>query len=71
MEKSIEFKLTDEFIPLVSLLKITGLFATGGQAKIAIEQGEILVDGEVEFRKRMKIRSGQTVSYADRRIQVI
>lgn len=69
--KSIEFELKDEFIPLVSLLKTTNLFSTGGRAKIAIEQGEILVEGEVEFRKRRKIRKGMSVQHGASSINVI
>ena len=71
MSQCFEFKLTDEFIPLVSLLKITGLFSTGGQAKIAIEQGEILVDGEAEYRKRRKIRQGMMIQHGDSSIRVL
>ncbi|NQT26916.1 RNA-binding S4 domain-containing protein [candidate division KSB1 bacterium] len=67
----IEFELKDEYIELVKLLKITGLFSTGGQAKIEIEYGEIQVDREIEFRKRRKIRKGMSVRYGGSTVLVV
>lgn len=60
-----------EYIELNNLLKLTGFCASGGLAKLAVDQGEVLVNGQVELRKRCKIRSGQVVSYAGQQIQVI
>ena len=57
-----EFKLEGrEYIELNDLLKVTGLFASGGLAKTAIAEGRVTVDGQVEQRRRCKIRSGQIV----------
>ncbi|MEO3810358.1 RNA-binding S4 domain-containing protein [Sphaerisporangium sp. B11E5] len=56
------FRLRTEYIPLCDLLKACDITETGGSAKLLIADGEILVDGEVELRKRAKIRPGQTVS---------
>ncbi len=52
-----------EFIELKNLLKVMSLVETGGEAKAAIENGEVKVDGEVETRKGRKVRAGQTVVY--------
>ncbi|WP_433431077.1 RNA-binding S4 domain-containing protein [Nonomuraea sp. CA-141351] len=57
-----EFELRSEYIPLCDLLKYCGITETGGMAKHLIAEGLVLVDGEVELRKRAKIRSGQVVS---------
>ncbi len=66
-----EFKLeVNEFIELNSLLKVMGLFGTGGMANVAITEGLVKVDGKTELRKRCKIRKGQTVEYGDRKIVV-
>jgi ribosome-associated protein len=40
-------------------------------AKIEIENGLVSVDGTVEYRKRCKIRNGQTVEYGGRTINVV
>ncbi|MGW4955875.1 RNA-binding S4 domain-containing protein [Nonomuraea sp. NPDC004186] len=57
-----DFELRSEYIPLCDLLKYCGITETGGTAKLLIAEGLVLVDGEVELRKRAKIRSGQVVS---------
>ena len=67
----IDFELAEhDYIELHSLLKVTGLCASGGMAKLLIAAGKVRVDGEVETRKRRKIRAGQVVAYDDQRIAV-
>jgi len=57
----IEFPLRTEVIDLLQLLKATGLCATGGEAKWAVEEERVRVNGDVEFRKRRKLRGGDVV----------
>ena len=57
----IEFQLRTDIIDLLQLLKATGLCATGGEAKWAVEEGRVRVNGEVELRKRRKLRVGDVV----------
>jgi len=59
-----------EYIELNSLLKLTGITGSGGMAKILIADGQVMVDGEIELRKRCKIRSGQVVTFQDETIEV-
>jgi len=61
----------EEFIPLQSLLKLSGLCDTGGEAKHAIVGGEVKVDGEVETRRGKKITAGQNVSFKGKTVQVL
>ena len=65
-----EFELTDEYIELFKLLKVVNVAATGGHGKLLIEDGLVLLNGEVEFRKRAKIRKGDTVECEGARISV-
>jgi len=65
------FELSGDYIELNKLLKASGLCETGGVAKIVIENGLVIVDGTVEYRKRCKIRNGQTVEYDGHSIQVV
>ncbi|WP_043634062.1 RNA-binding S4 domain-containing protein [Nonomuraea candida] len=58
----LEFELASDYIPLCDLLKYCGITETGGMAKHLVAEGLVAVDGEVELRKRAKIRSGQVVS---------
>lgn len=50
-------------ICLDNFLKITGLVATGGQAKLLIQSGEVTVNDEVETRRRRKLVAGDTVEF--------
>lgn len=71
MEKTVfKLKPTDEFIELNKLLKITGLAQTGGHAKITIDEGSVLVNGEVELRRRKKLRQGDIVVCENKHIEI-
>lgn len=66
-----EFQLEgEEFILLQALLKAAGLCDTGGDAKHAIVEGEVTVDGEIETRRGKKIRAGQSVTYSGKTVTV-
>ncbi|MBW2560625.1 MAG: RNA-binding S4 domain-containing protein [Deltaproteobacteria bacterium] len=65
------FEFSGDYIELNKLLKASGLCGTGGMAKIEIENGLVSVDGTVEYRKRCKIRNGQSVAYGGRTINVV
>ena len=71
MADLIDFELRGEFIPLDALLKTTGVASSGGAAKAMVAAGEVQVDGQLELRKRCKIRSGQRITVAGRTIRVM
>ncbi len=59
-----EFSLDgQEFIELNRLLKLMSVVSSGGEANMFISNGEVLVNGEVELRKRNKIRAGFKVKF--------
>ena len=60
-----------EFVELCNLLKLLGLCSSGGSAKMAISDGRVSVEGQVELRKRCKIRSGQVVEFDGQQITII
>lgn len=49
-------------IELCQLLKFGGLAGSGGEAKQRIADGEVLVNGTLETRKRKKLAPGDTVT---------
>lgn len=51
-------------------LKISGIAGTGGEAKVLIQFGEVLVNGEVEERRGRKLREGDVVEVGDERLEV-
>ena len=54
-------KLRDEFIKLGQALKLAGLVESGLDAKYAIQEGEVSVNGEVCTMRGKKIRPGDRV----------
>lgn len=63
--QTIEFLLEGEYIELTQLLKAVNIAQTGGHAKIIVEEGAVIRDGEVETRKRAKIRRGEEIKVED------
>ena len=66
-----EYRITTEYIELNQLLKVCGLAGSGGEGGAIVTEGNVGVDGQVELRKRCKIRAGQTVQLGDVRIAVL
>lgn len=64
-KEKIQIKITTEFIKLDSLIKFAGLSVTGGEAKEAVQQGLVSVNGEVCTMRGKKIRPGDKVSLED------
>ena len=69
MKKEI-IQINEEFIRLDNLLKFAGIAPTGGQAKYLIQNGEILVNGEVCTMRGKKMRAGDTAQFEQRVIEV-
>ncbi len=53
-------------IQLDQFLKRLGLVDTGGQAKVVIQGGEVLLNGLVETRRKKKLRAGDKVTFNKR-----
>jgi ribosome-associated protein len=71
VKEIVDFELQGAFIPLDALLKTTGLASSGGAAKAMVAASLVQVDGQLELRKRRKIRVGQVVSTKDGVVRVI
>ncbi len=69
---TIKFELKDqEYIQLNNLLKFLDLVNSGGEAKMRIQNEEVIVDGQVELRVRNKLRKGAVVEFAGKIVHVI
>lgn len=66
-----EFELEGAFIPLISLLKLLGIAETGGHAKQLVAEGEVKCNGEIELRKRYKVKKGDIIEVWDQVIKVV
>ena len=67
-----QFELIDhEYIQLNQLLKLLGLVDTGGEANQRIVDGEVVVNNQVEYQKRKKLRTGDVVEFYGQLITII
>jgi ribosome-associated protein len=51
-------------------LKAADLVGSGGEAKVAIQGGEVIVNGEVETRRGRRLKEGDVVEVGDERLEV-
>ena len=58
----IQFELTEEYIELIKLLKVMQIAESGAM---------VVRNGEIELRKRAKIRKGEEIRVMDETIYVI
>ena len=68
--KSEIIKINDEYIKLDSLLKFSGIAQTGGEAKLLIQNGQVLVNGDVCTMRGKKMRNGDKAQYGDKIVEV-
>lgn len=72
MKKQVhEFELTEEYIELIKLLKLLGIADTGSDAKQLVDDGEIKLNHQVEYRRRAKLRAGDLVSIGTIEIKIL
>ena len=55
--------IKEDFIRLDSAMKLASLVATGGHAKIVIQNGEVKVNGEICTMRGKKLRKGYTFEF--------
>jgi len=65
-----DVEITKEPVELYKILKFEGILSSGGEAKAAIAEGLVIVNGEVETRKRKKIVAGDIVEFGDEKIRI-
>ena len=63
-------EISREPIELYKILKFESMVATGGEAKMVISDGLVLVNGKVETRKRKKIVTGDTIEFGQEKIRI-
>ena len=68
MENKIEFKINGDYIELLALLKAIGIAQTGGHAKMIVDEGVVVRNGNVELRRRAKCIKGDIIKIDDNEI---
>ena len=62
--------LRDEFIKLGQALKAAGFVDSGVEAKEVIQDGIVLVNGEIDTRRGRKLYEGDVVSFENKTIKI-
>ena len=65
-----DFEITEEPIELYKILKFENMVNSGGEAKYVISEGQVVVNGEVETRKRKKLFSGDIVEFKNETLRI-
>ncbi len=65
-----EIIISKEPIELYKILKLESMVSSGSEAKSAIAESQVLVNGKVETRKRKKIVSGDIVEFGKEIVRV-
>ncbi len=68
MEKLV---LREEYIKLGQAIKAVGFVSTGVEAKIVIQNGEVLLNGQVETQRGKKLYAGDKVSYKGQELEIV
>ena len=62
-DNSIPVVISTEFIKLQDAMKYANIVYSGGEAKALIQEGEVLVNGEVCTMRGKKLRPGDKFSF--------
>jgi len=65
-----EVEISREPVELYKILKFESMVTSGGEAKAAIGNGEVRVNGKVETRKRKKIVTGDVIEFENETIRI-
>ncbi|RGY95593.1 RNA-binding S4 domain-containing protein [Clostridium sp. AM58-1XD] len=63
-------KLRDEYIKLGQALKAAHVVDSGVDAKYAVEEGLVKVNGQTEYQRGKKLRDGDVVEYDGKTIRI-
>ena len=67
MEKVI---IRDDFIKLGQAMKLAGMVGSGVDAKMLIQDGQVEVNGEVEYQRGKKLHEGDVITFNGESAQI-
>lgn len=70
-ESYLVIELNQQPVELCKLLKIANLVGGGGEAKVVISEGYVLLNGEVEYQKRKKVYHQDVIEFNGEVVQLI
>lgn len=66
-----DIKLREEYIKLGQALKAAGLVDSGVEAKFAVQDGLVKVNGETEYQRGKKLYDGDLVEFENNEIKIV
>ena len=66
-----DVEIIKEPVELYKILKFEGMAPSGAEAKLVIDDGQVLVNGKIETRRRKKIVSGDVIEFAGERVRMV
>lgn len=69
--QELKLRSDDEFIKLGQALKAMNMVSSGVEAKIVIQDGQVLVNGEIDTRRGKKLYDGDTFTFQGETVKVI
>lgn len=66
-----EVQIRDEFIKLGQALKLAGLVESGVDAKYVVQNGEVMVNGEVNTQRGKKLVPGDVVDFNGNEFKIV
>ena len=66
-----EVQIRDEFIKLGQALKLAGLVESGVDAKYVVQNGEVMVNGEVNTQRGKKLVPGDVVAFNGNEFKIV
>ena len=67
MEKVI---IRDDFIKLGQAMKLAGMVGSGVDAKMLIQDGQVEVNGEVEYQRGKTLHEGDVITFNGESVQI-
>lgn len=64
-------KIKDEFIKLGQALKLADLVDSGVEAKLVIQDGQVLVNGETEYQRGKKLHDGDMIEFDGSQVKIV
>lgn len=64
-------KIKDEFIKLGQALKLADLVDSGVEAKLVIQDGQVLVNGETEYQRGKKLHDGDIIEFGGSQVKIV
>lgn len=62
--------LKDDFIKLGQALKLSGLVESGVDAKFAVQDGQVKVNGQIEMQRGKKLYDGDLIEYNGEQVKI-